>query len=164
MMAKAGGKTFERELVSACNRWYIDEGLAALAYRRWAPPRTFQEFDVVSDSEDMLLYFAVECKSVLANQGETLYWSQYFNTAGGVHQIDRETRWLALTGRQGYLAVELRGGKGSKREAYMCPWHEVKKWRRMFAIGVRFDRIRECPQIRRVGTQYEMDSDVLCLD
>ncbi len=99
MMAKAGGKTFERELVSACNRWYIDEGLAALAYRRWAPPRTFQEFDV-----------------------------------------------------------------GSKREAYMCPWHEVKKWRRMFAIGVRFDRIRECPQIRRVGTQYEMDSDVLCLD
>jgi hypothetical protein len=163
-MGKAGGKSFERDISSALNRWYLEEDLQAIAYRRWAPPRTFQEFDVVSDSEDMILYMAIECKSVSLAQGDTLYWSQYFSIVDGVHQIDRESAWLKRTGRSGYLAVEIRGGPGKTREAYMVPWKEVTRAKRDYAIGMTIEKIMTYPRIARVGKQYIMSDEVLNLD
>lgn len=157
------GINFERALVSALNRSYIELNLDALAYRRLAPPGVLQEFDIVSDSYDSDLFLAIECKSIDERRAETLYWSGAFATVDGVHQVDRETEWLRRTGRQGYLAVEIRGGKGTPKEAYMVPWRVVKRIKKSVAVGISLETVRQYPRLDRDGTQYSTDGWVTFL-
>lgn len=161
MLVKAGGKNFERALVSALNIMYIDYDIDALAYRRWAPPRVEQEMDIVSDSLEGKYYFAIECKSVDGRKTDSLYWSQHFSATPAGHQIDRECSWLRMTGRTGYLAVEIRSGSGSAREAYLYPYQQLARIKKSTALGISLDRIRSGVRLGRVGTQYTIDPDMI---
>lgn len=161
MSMKAGGKNFERSLVSALNVMYIDYDIDAIAYRRWAPPRVEQEMDIVSDSVEGKYYFAVECKSVDGRKTDTLYWTQHFSSTPAGHQIDRECSWLRMTGRTGYLAVEIRSGSGSAREAYLYPYQQLARIKKSTALGISLDRIRSGVRLGRVGTQYTIDPDMI---
>lgn len=151
------GISFERALVSALNRSFIELDLPALAYRRLAPPGMIQECDVVVDSYIGELFMGIECKSVRSERSPVLYWSSAFSTVDGVHQIDRESEWLRRTGRAGYLAVEIRGGKGVPREAHMVPWRIVAGLKRKVATGISLETVRKYPALDRDGTQYNTD-------
>jgi len=74
------------------------------------------------DSFDRKYYLGVECKSIsLAKGTSKLYFSQHFSDG----QIERINRFLEKSGRAGWLAVELKKGKGHLREAHLVPWKEV---------------------------------------
>lgn len=156
--------TFERDIVNALNSWYLAEGLNAIAYKRYAPPRHDQEFDVISDSYDEALYLAFECKSVKFEKDGTFYWRKYLSTANDYNQIERETKWLDLTGRTGFFLVEFRFGPGKVKEAFIVPWRKIKKWKRELSIGVSFETIMKEKCIPREGKQYMFDGEVLPID
>ena len=80
---------FEWELVAAINRFFEIEEIRGVAYRLKQSRYTPQVVDLLVDSPRPGYYLAVECKSIDARKAKTLYYSQHFSLAGGVHQIGR---------------------------------------------------------------------------
>jgi len=164
-MPKAGGKSFERDMVRAFNVYFLENGIDALAYRRWAPERSHQEFDLVCDSADIGFYLAIECKSVSEQSTKALYFKSHFSAPNGNHQLDRERDWLRRTGRIGLLAVEIRAGKGKQREAYMIPFMEVMDVYRAGATGLPLANVRHYIPVPRINKQYEITESVIdCIE
>jgi hypothetical protein len=155
------GARFERDIVQSLNRYYLEENVPALAYRRYAPPRHVLEFDVLSDSINPRYYFAVECKSLSLAWGNKLYFSS-FSTANNQPQMETEARWLEKTGRNAYFVVEFRAGAGNRREAYSLPWGVVYAHWRAGMLSMPAEWIREKGvRLGREGTQYCIDSAAL---
>ncbi len=106
------GQDFERKIVHAFNDYADNYDKKLIAYRHLQSRYVPQLFDVLVDSWCSEFYFAIECKSVQASQTQGIYFKQHFSTTKGVHQLVREDAWLNLSGRNGVLAVEVRGGPG----------------------------------------------------
>jgi len=113
---------FEWALVNAFNSFFEREGIAAIAYRLRQSRFASQLADILVDSRNPEYYLAIECKSVDARKTSALYFKQHFSKAAGEHQLSRETEFMARSGRQGILAVELRRGTGKGRTAHLVPW------------------------------------------
>jgi len=115
---------------------------------------------VLVDSMQPQFYLAIENKSMKTESSNKLYFSQHFSESQDGHQVERITEFLNLSGRNGYLAVELRNGRGVPREAYLLPWPAIQQPYEDGKPGIPVDEIREHPTITRDGEQYDVESVV----
>ncbi len=147
---------FEWALTRAFNQFFEEEGIEALAYRlkqsRFAP----QLIDILVDSRHSKYYLAVECKSLDARKNSSLYFKSHFSATGGGHQLERETKFLELSGRTGVLAVELRRGAGRPRSAYLLPWGLARERFDEGFAGLRLEKMESYPALERKGGNYHI--------
>ncbi len=148
---------FEWELVAALNRFFEAEGIRGVAYRLKQSRYTPQVVDLLVDSPHPRYYLAVECKSLDARKAKTLYFTQHFSTACGVHQIERIDRFIESSGRCGVLAVELRRGAGKPKSAHLIPWPTVMESFRSERPGIPVEEIEAIPALDRRNGTYRID-------
>lgn len=115
---------FERVLVHSFNSFFKENNIKGIAHRVKQHRFTSQFLDILVDSLHPDYYLGIECKSISVEKGaKALYFSQHFTVdKKGTHQISRISDYLRLSGRTGFLAVELRMGTGHTRKAYIIPW------------------------------------------
>ncbi len=147
---------FEWALVGALNSFFLRENIAAIAYRLKQSRFAAQLVDILVDSRIPEYYLAIECKSVDARKTKSLYFKQHFSTAAGEHQLSRETDFIARSGRQGILAVELRRGPGQPRSAHLLPWGMAAQNYDDGKRGITLQEIEANPPLQRRGGAYEI--------
>ena len=75
-----------------------------------------------------------------------------------MHQIDRISDFLTNSGRNGFLAVELRMGIGRARKAHIIPWEEIKsRFHDKDSVKYTVAEIQSYPEIERKGEHYIID-------
>lgn len=102
-------------------------GNKGITYRLRQSRFSEQYCDLLLDSR---IYhpIAIECKSVKYVRGKKLYFSSHFTTnKHGKHQITRISDFIYISGRQGWLLIEKRKGRGHKNISYALPWVYVEK-------------------------------------
>ncbi|HOV51737.1 MAG TPA: hypothetical protein PKV83_02250 [Methanothrix sp.] len=147
---------FEWALVGAFNSFFQRENIAAIAYRLKQSRFSAQLADILVDSRIPEYYLAIECKSVDARKTKSLYFKQHFSTAAGEHQMSRETDFIARSGRQGILAVELRWGPGLPRSAHLLPWGMAAQSYDDGKRGITLQEIEANPPLQRIRGAYEI--------
>ncbi len=147
---------FERELVHAFNNFFEDEGLSGIAHRKKQHRFSSQLCDVLVDSPHDMFYLAIENKSVKTSSTNKLYFSQHFSDTKEGHQVARISDFLDRSGRQGFLAVELKRGRGKSRKAYMVPWKIVRNRFENDETGIHLDEIQEYPEVLRDSESYSV--------
>lgn len=112
------------------------------------------------DSLNPDYYLGIECKSISTDKGaKALYFTQHFTTdKNGSHQVERMSDYLRMSGRKGFLAVELRQGVGRIRNAYAIPWNIVTKRFEEGGNGFKVEEIMEFPGIERIGGLYRIET------
>ncbi|MCL7414589.1 MAG: hypothetical protein M8349_00800 [ANME-2 cluster archaeon] len=151
---------FERQLVRSFNIFFQENGIKGISFRLKQHRFTHQFLDVIVDSLHPDYYLGIECKSISTDKGtKALYFTQHFTTdKQGAHQVDRMSDFLRLSGRKGFLAVELRQGVGKGRVAFAIPWNVVAERFEADGKGFRVDEIREFPKIERVDGLYRIEA------
>ncbi len=147
---------FEWALTNALNSFFEHEGINAIAHRLKQSRFTPQVMDILVDSRHPEYYLAIECKSLDARKTKSLYFTQHFSSAGGCHQIVRETEFITRSGRNGILAVELRHGVGKERTAHFVPWGYVNEIFESGKPGLTVGEIEANPALERKGGAYEL--------
>lgn len=153
---------FERELVHAFNDFFENEEINGIAHRKKQHRFTSQVCDVLVDSQHEMFYLAIENKSVKTSSTNKLYFSQHFSQGQDMHQVTRISDFIDRSGRSGFLAVELKRGRGKPREAYMVPWQIVRERYENEETGLHLDEIREYPEILRNSESYSIQE--ICMD
>ncbi|PTD93849.1 hypothetical protein C9439_05565 [archaeon SCG-AAA382B04] len=146
---------FERGLVNSLNKFFEKNDIQAIAYRRKQHRFSSQFIDVLVDSLDPDYYLAIENKSISTRKGaKKLYFSQHFSE----NQINNITDFLNRSGRTGYLAVELKRGRGKSRLAFMIKWEDVINKLEKNEVGFKLNEIKRFPRIERCGEEYDVSS------
>ncbi|WGI17441.1 hypothetical protein [Methanonatronarchaeum sp. AMET-Sl] len=146
---------FERDLVKSFNSFFEREGVRAIAYRRKQHRFSSQFVDILVDSIKPEFYIAIENKSISTAKGaKKLYFSQHFSE----NQVERIDKFLNKSGRRGYLAVELKQGRGNPRKAFLIPWDEVITRYKDGENGFGVNEIKEFREIKRNGKKYRVKS------
>lgn len=149
---------FERDLVKAFNRYFEGNGLNGIAYRRKQHRYSDQFCDVLVDSNDSRFYLGVENKSVKLSSSKKLYFTQHFSHSNGIHQIDKISNFLKRSGRKGYLAIELKRGRGKSRKAFLIPWEFIKDKYESGEVGIELGRCDRFKEIDRVSNDYDIEN------
>lgn len=147
---------FEWALVSALNSFFEVDSIAAIAYRLKQSRFSSQFIDILVDSKIPEYYLAIECKSLDARKTGSLYFKQHFSLAAGAHQVVRETDFIARSGRQGILAVELRHGVGKARTAHLVSWGEIAERYNSGMVGISLEEIQSNPPLERKNGAYRI--------
>lgn len=147
---------FERALVNAFNEFFEDEEINGIAHRKKQHRFSSQLCDVLVDSEHEMFYLAIENKSVKTDATNKLYFSQHFSKSDNGHQVARISDFLDRSGRKGFLAVELKRGRGRSRKAYMVPWTIVRERYENGETGIHLDELKDYPEILRDSESYSI--------
>ena len=147
---------FERALVNSFNDFFEEEDLEGIAHRKKQHRFSSQLCDVLVDSPHEMFYLAIENKSVKTSSTNKLYFTQHFSESDGGHQVKRISNFLDRSGRTGFLAVELKRGRGRSRKAYMVPWKIVRERFENDETGIHIDEIQEYPEILRSSESYSI--------
>lgn len=151
---------FERELVKAFNKLFQQEKIEGIAHRKKQHRFSSQLCDVLVDSPHETFYLAIENKSIKSKSTNKLYFTQHFSKSEGGHQIERITDFLNKSGRKGFLAVEIKRGRGKPRQAYMVPWEILKNKYNSEEKGMSIEEIKQHPQIIRNSKDYNLSQNV----
>ncbi|MFB6158662.1 MAG: hypothetical protein ABEJ95_03290 [Candidatus Nanohalobium sp.] len=152
---------FERALVNSFNEFFKEEGIEGIAHRKKQHRFSSQLCDVLVDSPHETFYLAIENKSVKTSSTGKLYFSQHFSQSNGGHQVERISDFIDRSGRRGFLAVELKRGRGRARKAYMVPWSAVRGAYRKDEAGLHIDEIQEYPEILRDSEDYDLTGNMM---
>ena len=147
---------FERELVNAFNNFFENEQIDGIAHRKKQHRFSSQLCDVLVDSQHEMFYLAIENKSVKTSSTNKLYFSQHFSESDGGHQVARISDFLRRSGRKGFLAVELKRGRGRSRKAYMVPWEVIRERYENGESGIHIDQMEKYPEILRNSEHYSI--------
>lgn len=147
---------FERALVNSFNDFFNDEEIDGIAHRKKQHRFSSQLCDVLVDSPHDMFYLAIENKSVKTSSTNKLYFSQHFSESDGGHQVKRISDFLDRSGRRGFLAVELKRGRGKSRKAYMVPWKIVRDSFESGETGIHLDDLDDYPEILRSSESYSI--------
>jgi len=153
------GTTTERRIVQLLNDHYDTNEIDAYAHRLKMGGYSPQHLDVLSLSSNQRYYLGIECKSALnkdinGREFTILYFSRYFHKdSGGVSQVTSTTEYLTKCGLTGYMAFELRGGRGSKNHIYFVPFEVVDECYNEGRSGMTIEEIAEYPDILDVGVE-----------
>lgn len=153
---------FERELVKAFNNFFEEEDISAFAHRKKQHRFSSQVCDVLVDSKHEMFYLAIENKSVKTSSTGKLYFSQHFSEANNLHQVERISDFVEKSGRKGFLAVELKRGRGKPREGYMIPWRKIRERYENGNPGMSIEEIKQHPQLMRSSGTYSIEK--ICRD
>lgn len=151
---------FERSLVNSFNKYFDQEGMQGIAHRKKQHRFSSQLCDVLVDSPHETFYLAIENKSVKESSTNKLYFSQHFSISDGGHQVERITDFLNRSGRTGFLAVEIKRGRGRSREAYMVPWKYLLEKYESDEAGLHLDEIRRFPELFRDSAEYDIGENI----
>ncbi|MFB6182452.1 MAG: hypothetical protein ABEI78_00155 [Candidatus Nanohaloarchaea archaeon] len=148
---------FERELVNAFNTFFEEEDIDGIAHRKKQHRFSSQLCDVLVDSRHDMFYLAIENKSIKKSKTNKLYFTQHFSDSSEGHQVERITEFLNKSGRTGYLAVEVKRGRGRQRKAYLVPWKEV--WDRYESgdPGISLEELKDHNEILRESENYNIE-------
>ncbi|MFB6203403.1 MAG: hypothetical protein ABEK01_02825 [Candidatus Nanohaloarchaea archaeon] len=152
---------FERSLVNAFNRFFEQEDIRGIAHRKKQHRFSSQLCDVLVDSEHETFYMGIENKSVKTSSTNKLYFSQHFSHSEKGHQVERISDFFRRSGRNGYLAVELKRGRGRARKAYMVPWEVVEERYGEDETGLHIEEIKEYPEIFRQSEDYDLAENMM---
>lgn len=155
------GQDFERSIVHGFNDYARDYNVKLIAYRHLQMRYQPQLFDVLVDSINPSLYLAIECKSIDASKDHAIYFTQHFSKTKGVHQLEREENWRELSGRTGYLAVELRNHIGKRSVCFFVPLKFVFIEYSLGRKGIPVDDISKYPSCRKVSGKYIFDDEFI---
>ncbi|MCJ7478555.1 MAG: hypothetical protein MUP63_00055 [Candidatus Nanohaloarchaeota archaeon QJJ-7] len=147
---------FERELVNAFNRYFGDSNEKGIAYRRKQHRFSSQFVDILVDSIRPDFYLAIENKSISTNATNKLYFSQHFSESKDGHQVDRISEFLQKSGRKGFLAVEVKRGRGKQRKAFFVPWKNLEYRYREGEPGIAIDELEDFMEIERTSDYYDV--------
>lgn len=152
----------ENKIVRAWNSFFERNGIDAVAYRVKQHKYTSQIVDILVDSRLRKYYLAIEAKSISVARGQkSIYFTQHFSVdRDGRHQIERISEFLSRSGRRGFLAVELRMGRGKHNELFIIKWRDIQK-RYEEGKGFRVDEIMRYPKFGKVSGEYEISDDVI---
>ncbi|MBO4301806.1 hypothetical protein J5839_00440 [Methanosarcinaceae archaeon] len=152
---------FERMIVKSFNDYFTENHIRGISHRLKQHRFTPQFMDILVDSLNPDYYLGIECKSISVEKGaKALYFTQHFTEdKNGVHQIERISGFLELSGRRGFLAVELRFGAGHGRKAYAIPWPVLQE-RYKTELKFTIEEISQFPEITRSGGRYRVTPDV----
>ena len=144
---------FEGQLVDAINHWFEENGDKGVAYRLKQAKYTSQWLDVLVDSPQR--YMGIECKSIKTRTVNKIYFTQHFSD----NQVERITDYLNESGRDGFLAVELRRGRGRSRKAFIIPWDKVDKAYTSGQVGFALDELGTVgTELPRIGGHYNAET------
>ncbi|MDY6768940.1 MAG: hypothetical protein SVW02_02420 [Candidatus Nanohaloarchaea archaeon] len=147
---------FERELVKAFNRYFEENDERGIAYRRKQHRFSSQFVDVLVDSIKPEFYLAIENKSISTSATNKLYFSQHFSESEDGHQVDRITDFLQRSGRTGFLAVEVKRGRGRQRKAFLVPWKHLRQRYEEGEAGIAIDDLEEHRELERDSESYDV--------
>jgi len=147
---------FERQLVNAFNDHFDESHVNGIAYRRKQHRFSSQFVDVLVDSIRPEFYLAIENKSVSTKATNKLYFSQHFSESEDGHQVDRINEFLRRSGRKGFLAVEVKRGRGKQRKAFLIPWKELLERYENGETGVHIDELDDFVELERVSETYDV--------
>ncbi len=147
---------FERQLVNAFNRYFAERDENGIAYRRKQHRFSSQFVDVLVDSIRPEFYLAIENKSISTKATNKLYFSQHFSESDDGHQVDRITDFLRRSGRKGFLAVEVKRGRGRQRKAYFIPWKRLQERYEEGETGIHIDEFDDFMELERVSESYDV--------
>jgi Holliday junction resolvase len=147
---------FERALVNSFNSFFDDEDIEGIAHRKKQHRFSSQLCDVLVDSPHEMFYMAIENKSVKTSSTNKLYFSQHFSESKNGHQVERISDFVDRSGRRGFLAVELKRGRGRARKAYLVPWEAVREAYQAGESGLHIDDIQDYPEILRESEDYSI--------
>ena len=133
---------FEVSIVDCFNRFYADNNIRAVALRLERSSRfSAHPCDVLSDTPNRKeYYFGIEAKSLRYTGQGKLHFSSHFQNKG--KQLDRMMEFLDMSGRDGYLAVQLEDKKNKTREAYLLDIEPVYSIYQDGEPGIKVDFIR----------------------
>lgn len=152
---------FERALVNSFNKFFEDEEINGIAHRKKQHRFSSQLCDVLVDSKHETFYIAIENKSVKTDSTNKLYFSQHFSNSKEGHQVKRISDFIERSGRNGFLAVEFKRGRGKARKAYMVPWTRVKQAYQNDETGLHLDEIKDYPEIFRDSEDYDLTENMM---
>lgn len=152
--------SFEAMLVRAFNEWFDKKKLAAMAYKLPMVRYQKQGFDIYCDSRHYEWYCAIECKSIDAESETDLYFSRYFHVSKGVHQLEYENSLVLRTGRNCFLAVELRRRRGTRKASFLVPWRLVIKAYESGQVGITQEQIINCCELDYFKGGYHFDDEI----
>ena len=155
------GQDFERNIVHSFNNYANTYDKKLIAYRHVQMRYQPQLFDVLVDSRANEFYLAIECKSIDPSTINHLYFKRQFSWKDGHCQLEREDKWLRLSGRNGILAVELRPPRPARTRLYLVPWSVVMAQFNAGYTCVDQELICACPSCDRQGGKYIFDDDLL---
>jgi hypothetical protein len=155
------GQSFERDIVHAFNDYFTRDGVKAIAYRHYQMRFQPQLFDVLVDCRGNELYLALECKSIDTTTVNKVYFKKHFNWQGGVCQVERESAWLGLSGRNGYCVIECRRGPRKRTTVFFVPWRVVRVCFDRGSPAIEQDQITYCPSCDKSGGKYTFDDDFI---
>lgn len=112
------GYKFENSLRKALDRKYPNAFVHRIRQNRFTP----QEFDLVVVKESP---FFVEAKSRDISDRKTLRLDTLFHD----EQLEKQQKILDQTGLDGYLALEMRKGRGHPKKAVLCPLEKCSSTR-----------------------------------
>ncbi|MFB6209855.1 MAG: hypothetical protein ABEJ56_07015 [Candidatus Nanohaloarchaea archaeon] len=147
---------FERQLVNAFNDFFEEEDIDGIAHRKKQHRFSSQLCDVLVDSPHEMFYLAIENKSVKTSSTNKLYFSQHFSESEKGHQVERISDFLDRSGRRGFLAVELKRGRGKSRKAYLVPWKVIRESYRRNEPGIHIEEFDDYPEILRDSERYSI--------
>lgn len=147
---------FERELVKAFNRFFEENNERGIAYRRKQHRFSSQFVDVLVDSIRPEFYLAIENKSISTSATNKLYFSQHFSESEDGHQVDRIDDFLRRSGRKGFLAVEVKRGRGRQRKAFLIPWKRLKERYDAGDPGISIEELEDFSELERVSESYNV--------
>ena len=148
---------FERDLVKAFNRYFENNGVDGIAYRRKQHKFSDQFCDILVDSNHPDFYLGIENKSVKLSSRKKLYFTQHFSHSNGTHQVDKITNFLKKSGRKGFLAIEIKRGRGKPRKAYLVPWNVVRGKFESDEVGIDLQKRDQFQEIDRVSDIYSIE-------
>ncbi len=147
---------FERELVNAFNRYFKESSERGIAYRRKQHRFSSQFVDVLVDSIRPEFYLAIENKSISTSATNKLYFSQHFSESEDGHQVERISEFLRRSGRTGFLAVEVKRGRGRQRKAFLVPWKQVEELYNDNVPGIAIDDLEQHRELQRDSESYNV--------
>lgn len=134
----------EQKIVRELNGNLNDSGIA---YRLKQAKFTSQIIDILVDSKKHG-YFGFECKSVMYNPKKPIYFSSNFTVNNkGEHQITLISDFLRKSGREGFIIIEQRKGKGNKNITHVVPWDYLNKVFNDNFVGITWGEIYEYGEI-----------------
>lgn len=151
---------FERALVNSFNEFFAEESIQGIAHRKKQHRFSSQLCDVLVDSPHETFYLAIENKSIKTSSTNKLYFSQHFSDTDEGHQVERITDFVNRSGRKGYLAVELKRGRGRSRKAFMVPWRDVVE-RYGSKPGFSVEELSQYPEVTRISGEYDFAENIV---
>jgi hypothetical protein len=149
----------EWKVVQALNKYYEANDIDAYAHRLKMGGYTPQHIDILSLSGNPRYYLGIECKSAVQKNFEgvpftVLYFSRYFHTtADGNNQVTNTAEYLKKSGLTGYMAFELRIGRGRKNHLWFVPFEVVEVAYNEGLKGLTIEEIEKYPDILEVGIE-----------